>query len=246
MHGKRDHFVPQHYLRQFRFEETEQIAVATIEPFRAVGLGSIKRQCQEDYFYEQDAALNDILFQSETDLAPVLRRVAMSSSFDSKHRVALNWLAALLYTRTKSAVERAKLLPRRLAHEFIKHGIETGRLPEPTGGWKEDMMDFGGVPGSLMKAALIPCWMEMQTLDCKMLKAPEGAAFITSDNPVAVLNEFCAEAEPQRCYVGFSRSGFELFLPISPRSCLLFYDPKVYKVGERRHHRELAAGSICR
>ena len=79
MNGKRDHFVSQHYLKQFRFGATNQIAIATVEPFRFIGLGRIDRQCQEDYFYERDQALNEILWQFENDtwqLAP--SRVVLS------------------------------------------------------------------------------------------------------------------------------------------------------------------------
>ncbi len=75
MAGKRDHFVPRHYLRQFRFGDTDQIAIARIDPFKIVGLGPISRQCQEDYFYEKNEALNDLLGRGEADIAPVLVEV---------------------------------------------------------------------------------------------------------------------------------------------------------------------------
>jgi Protein of unknown function (DUF4238) len=232
--SKRDHFVPRHYLRQFRFRETDQIAIATIDPPKFVGLGSIDRQCQKDFFYEKDEALNDILWQSENDLAPALTRVTTKMDFDSKERLALNLLAVFLHLRTKSAVEQAKVFPRRIAHEVITHGIRTGKLPEPEGGWREEMMDFGGVPGTLIKEGVIPCWMEMQTLECKLLKASSDDYFVTSDHPVAILNQFCIGADPLRSFVGFSLSGFQLLLPINPQLCAFFYDAKVYKVGSRR------------
>jgi len=234
MQGKRDHFVPQHYLKQFRFEETKQIAIATVDPFKFVGLGAIDRQCQEDYFYEKDDALNEILWQSENDIAPVLVRVTEKMDYNSEERVALNLLAVLLHIRTKSAVEQAKVVPRRIAYEVIKDGIESGKLPEPKGGWKEGMMDFGGIPGQLIHGEAIPCWMEMQTLDCKIVKAPQHSSFIISDHPVAVLNQYCAGVEPHRSFAGFNRTGFQLLMPISPKLCAFFYDPKVYKVGARR------------
>ena len=82
---------------------------------------------------------------------------------------------------------------------------------------------------------MIPCWMEMQTLSAKLLRAQNGNYFITSDNPVVVLNQFCVGADPLQRFVGFSRSGFQLLMPISPNLCLIAYDAKVYKVGSRRH-----------
>ena len=138
--------------------------------------------------------------------------------------------------RTKKSVEIAKVFPKKMAYEVIKSGIEQGKLPAPRGGWKEGMMDFTGVAGTELKAAAIPCWLEMQTLGCKLLEAEEGSWFVTSDHPVIMLNQLFASLEPHRSFVGFSRSGFQLLLPISPRVCLFFYDPKVYKVGSRRHN----------
>jgi hypothetical protein len=233
MPGKRDHFVPQHYLRQFRFERTEQIAVALIAPFRLCGLGGINRQCQEGYFYEKDTALNNLLWQAETDIAPVLMNVTRSRDFDSKERVAMNLLAVILNTRTRRAVEEAKVYPKHIAYEVIKSAIETGQLPEPKGGWKEGMMDFSGVPGHLFQNTVLPCFMEMQTLECKLLEAPVGSFFITCDHPVVLLNQFCAHLEGNRSFVGFNRSGFQLVMPISPSLCLFFYDARVYRVGSR-------------
>jgi hypothetical protein len=81
---------------------------------------------------------------------------------------------------------------------------------------------------------VISCSMEMQTLASKLLKAEDGAYFVASDNPVMILNQFCAKAEPHHGFAGFSKSGFQLLLPISPKLCLLFYDAKIYKVGSPR------------
>ena len=95
-------------------------------------------------------------------------------------------------------------------------------------------MDFSGVAGSLMKWNAIPCWLEMQTLGCKLLEAAPHTFVVTSDHPVVMMNQLFASSEPHRSFVGFSRSGFQLLLPISPTLCVFFYDPFVYKVGARR------------
>lgn len=234
--NKNQHFVPQHYLRQFRIDGTNQISVARIEPLLVIEHASINRQCQQDYFYKDDGQLDDLLKQCEDDLAPVLARVSEQRKFDSKELVALRLLAVILDVRTRKSVELAKVFPKKVAYEVIKSAIERGELPEPKGGWEEGMMDFTGVAGARLKAAAIPCWLEMQTLGCKLLEAESGSFFVTSDNPVVKNNQLFA-AEPHRSFVGFGRSGFQLLLPISPQLCLFFYDPKVYKVGGRRENR---------
>jgi hypothetical protein len=232
--NKSQHFVPQHYLRQFRIEGTKQIAVAKIDPFQFIDRAAINGQCKQDYFYRDDGQLDDLLQLSERDLAPVLIRVSQKRQFDSQELVALRLFAVILNVRTRKSVELAKVFPRKIAYEVIKSGIGRGDLPQPPGGWKEEMMDFTGVAGTEFKAAAISCWLEMQTLGCKLLEAEEGSWFLTSDHPVVMLNQLFASEEPRRSFVGFSRSGFQLLLPLSPQLCLFFYDPKVYKVGGRR------------
>jgi hypothetical protein len=235
--NKNQHFVPQHYLRQFRIEGTNQISVARIEPFLLIDRASIEGQCQEDYFYKDDGQLDDLFKQIEGDLAPVLVRVSKQRKFDSKELIALRLLAVILNGRTRKSVELAKVFPKKICYEAVKAAIERGELPEPEGGWSEEMMNFTGVAGAQLKATAISCWLEMQTLGCKLLEAENGSFFVTSDNPVVTMNQLFTAIEPHRSFVGFSRSGFQLLLPISPQICLFFYDPKVYKVGNRRESR---------
>jgi hypothetical protein len=228
-----DHFLPQHYLRQFRIDDSKLIGIAKFEPFRFIGAGPIRGQCQKQNFYSDSPGADKLLGTTESDLAPVVAEVVRRQDFDSPQLVALRLLAVLLHVRTRKAIETAKVFPKHIAYEVIKHAIETGKLPPAPGGWSEDMMDFGGVAGALIKEAVIPCWMEMQTMQLKLLRAPPNECFITSDNPVVILNEFCSRADSPRSFAGFSLTGFQLLLPISPNVCLFFFDQKVYKISSR-------------
>ena len=82
--NKRQHFVPQHYLRQFRIEETKLTSVAKIDPLQFIERAAISGQCKEDYFYRDDGQLDELLQQCEDDLAPVLVQVSRKRCFDSK------------------------------------------------------------------------------------------------------------------------------------------------------------------
>jgi hypothetical protein len=231
----KDHFVPRHYLRQFAVHGSDEIMVSKISPYRHVGKKGLGWACQQLDFYEGDEALNDIISTCENDLAPMLVRVVKKEDFTEPELLSLRWLAVTLHLRTKKAVEAYKLFPKRISYEFLQNGIDRGEFPlPPEGKWTEDMVECNGVPGLLWKA-VIPCALETQTLACKLLKAPSQASFITSDNPVLVLNQFCAPANSLRSYGGFSKAGFQLLMPISPKLCVFLYDAKVYKVGDRRH-----------
>ncbi len=232
-----DHFVPRHYLRQFTVRGSELICVTKVTPYRFFGVKGIGGQCCEDDFYENNDGINKLLGASENDLAPLLVKVRQKEDFDIQEMNGLKMLAITLYLRTKKAVERAKVFPKFMAKEVIGSAVRRGELPPPPeGDVIEDLFDFTHVAGVVMQNA-IPCWMESQTLAAKLLKAESGSYFITSDNPVVVLNQFCVGADKHRSYVGFSRSGFQLLLPLSPKLCLFVYDDHVYKVGGRRSRR---------
>lgn len=120
MAHKRQHFLSRHYLRQFRIGSSEQVAIATIDPICIVGAGAIGRQCQEDYFYGDDKALEQLFAPSENDIVPVLAGLSTKQGFNGPELVALQLLAAQLHVRTRKAAESAKVFPKRIAYEVIK------------------------------------------------------------------------------------------------------------------------------
>jgi hypothetical protein len=78
-------------------------------------------------------------------------------------------------------------------------------------------------------------------LERKLLVAPTGSFFITSDNPVVFLNQYIDRA-PSRVVRalafttalgsrGHASRGLQIFFPISPEIGLFLYDRDIYKVG---------------
>lgn len=228
-----DHFVPRHYLRRFAFHGSELICAANVDPYEFLGKRGIGGQCCADEFYDKNDSLNKLLGATESDLAPLLITVTQNEDFNIQEINGLKFLGIALYLRTRKAVESAKVLPKFMAREVIESAVRLGKLPlPPEGEVTEDLFDFKHVAGVVM-GSFIPCWIETLTLAAKLLKSENGSWFVTSDNPVVVLNQYCVGADKLRSYVGFSRSGFQLLMPMSPRLCLFIYDDHVYKVGGR-------------
>ena len=234
MINRNQHFVSKHYLRQFRIGETDTIWITKVNPLKMIGAGGIKGQCQDVYFYGRgDSKLDQMLKEIEDHVAPVLIKIASERTWNEEALPAIRMLAVELYLRTRKAAEAGKVSPRFFADRVICGAIAKGELPEPKGGWKADMMDFGGVPDVLL-AQTFSLFLETGTLGFKLLEAPAGKFLITSDNPVVALNQYAAEAKAIREFVGFAQSGFQLLVPLSPQVIGFFYDPKVYKVGKAR------------
>lgn len=234
---RKQHFVPQHYLRQFRIAGTNRVYAARLDPYHFIGPASIRLQCQEDYFYGKDGRFEMFLSEIESNMAPVLRQIETTQKIDRSIAEVVQLLAVLLHHRTRKASEIFKVPHRKFAYEVVKAGIENGELPPPPDGkWTEEMMDIEGMPQFLLGQALGPCWLEMQTLGVKLLKPHGARRFITSDNPAVTINQLCMCSQSQRSFVGFSQTGFQLVLPIGPTTCVFFYDPTAYKVGARNRN----------
>jgi hypothetical protein len=225
------HFVPRHYLRQFRIGTTEQIAMALVAPFRWIGAAGITGQCQHGEFYGKDSGIDRIYQDIEGAVSSPLRSICAKRTWTTDEMFAVRMLAVSLHIRTKKAIEATKVPMRLMADHVLKHAIEKGELPAPEGGWRPGLMDFVGVPSDLILRT-IACDLEAATLRLKTLTAPPGAFFITSDHPSVALNQFGSEHDAQRSFAGFSKAGFQLLLPLSPQVTALFYDPTVYRVGK--------------
>lgn len=227
------HFVPQFYLRQFRIADTRKIAIAKVEPFAWLPAGSIKGQCQEASIYGSGNSQLDRLYQEiERGIAPALARVAEQKDWSHEDLLAMRALAVTLHTRTRKSFESKKVFPKYVADLVIKDAIDKGELPPPRGGWRPGLIDFNGVPPGLLEATIV-CLLESSTLRMKLIRAPAGHSFITSDHPAVALNPFVTNAKIARSGAGFAMAGFQLFLPIAPDLSLMLFDPGVYKVSDR-------------
>lgn len=233
--NKNQHYLPQHYLRLFSTDGGKNIAITRLDPFKFV-TGPISGQCQEDWFYREDGELDDWLRETEVAYGALLPEIVAAKKLTGEQLVACRYLAALFNVRTKRAAEIHGLLSRRMFFDVVNDGIKTGALPPPPSDWSMETVGVKGVSGHLVKNVLLKCFLEMATLQCKLLEPTGTMQFITSDHPVVCMNQLLAQeaVKDNRSYSGFSRSGFQLILPISPTLCLFFYDPKVYKVGNRR------------
>jgi hypothetical protein len=233
--NKNQHFLPQHYLRLFSCDGGKNVAITRIEPLKFV-VGSISGQCQEDWFYRDDGELDDWLKETEGAYGDLLPKIIRTKTLDDEQRMACHFLAALFCVRTKKAAQVHGLFTRRVFFDVVNEGIKRGEVPPAPPDWSMDTVAVKGVSGFLVKHVLFECFLEMTTLQCKLIEPNLGSYFITSDHPAVCMNQlFQRESGTSgRSYAGFSRAGFQLVLPVSPTLGLFFYDPKVYKVGSKR------------
>ena len=226
MNNKSQHYVPQHYLRQFAAPGSKfRIGVATITPFRFIPGGSIKGQCAVDFYYGEDMKLERVLGATETATAPTLVDICNSGFIDSEQNAGLCLFAATLYIRNHRQNEILKLVPKLLAFEQIQFAIKSGQVPPAPEPISPDSFDLKDFPQFTFQQGAIPVFCELLTLNCKLLRCSEGRQFVTSDSPIVMLNPFSAGRS-----VGVGQSGIQVILPISPRICAFFFDAAVYRL----------------
>jgi uncharacterized protein DUF4238 len=68
-------------------------------------------------------------------------------------------------------------------------------------------------------------------LGLKLLTAPDRTRFITSDNPVVVLNQAFWGKVKDRSLGGIAMRGVQFFVPQSPQRAIIAYDRTCYRVG---------------
>jgi hypothetical protein len=233
--NKNQHFLPQHYLRLFSTDGGKNIAITILDSLKFV-IGPISGQCQEDWFYREDGELDLWLKETEDAYGLLLPEIIETRKLTVEQLMACRFLAVLYCIRTKKATEIHGLFSRRMFFDVVNEGIRTGAVPPPPPDWSMKTVGVKGVSGFLVKNIMIQCFLETCTLQCKLLEPSGSARFITSDHPSVCMNQLMAEEEKRnnRSYTGFSRSGFQLILPLAPTLCLFFFDPKVYKVGNKR------------
>lgn len=226
--NKRQHYVPQNYLRGFS-AEGENIGVFLIDTSKCIDNSPINSQAQESYFYGKNLVLEKRLSELEGLLADNRRTVfeCTRNKLSLYQREVLYQDMLLQLSRTKQmanfyeeiATTHARRLWGKSDDEWIrKHANDFGiKFDNPI---ITPMM-------TVLKNSNICI-----DLKFKVLINKTGIPFITSDNPVCRYNQFFEAL--RRCHSGLSCMGEELYYPLSPSFAVIYYDGNVYKTKYRK------------
>lgn len=224
---KRQHYVPRCYLRQFSVQRDEvRIGVYVLAGGKFIPAGALGKQAYEDFFYGKDGFIEDALEKLEGATAPLLKRIAQERtvpSFTATERESLLTFIAVLDARTKSVIEaNEEVFSSGLSAAF---GAAAGAAAEQAGGRD------AAISASLKTALkLLPLYRDLES---KVLVNSTPVPFITSDTPVIKYNQFLEGRTSREAINSLNFWGIQVFLPVSPGTCLMLYDPAVYGVGSR-------------
>lgn len=226
MPKRRHHYVPKFYLRAFQ-SAPKRIHVYNLDRNTLIKDASLRDQCHAHRLYGDNNEVEDVLSVIESHTAPIIRtiiKVLKLPAAGTMEHFLLVLFIALQLTRTPLVAGRMGTMQ----SKFAEH------LATEYPGMKVEGFDVAGLNSdnttmeSLANAAEIA--YAINDLRMHLICAPEGRAFITSDNPAFKYNQYY-EGLNGMGITGPLWRGIQIFLPLSPERLLLLYDNSVYKIG---------------
>lgn len=225
---KSQHYVPQFYLRNFSIgEDRRQISLYNIPNNRLIGNVSLKNQAAKDYFYGRDEVLEEEFSHLEGLSSGIIRKIISSAFFppvwENEHYLLVLFILTLRARTVYAAEEQAEM-----TDKLIKKILKNFDC-------SEDLINSIGVeyqhPTSVSLYAAAKAHFLAMDLQYKIIQNCTGIPFLTSDNPVVYYNQFLETRKHSGCNIGIATKGLQIFLPLSPKVMIVFYDKQVYRLG---------------
>lgn len=228
---KNQHYIPKFYLRNFSYEGNKnQIGVFNVFNNKYVQQAKLKTQGSKKFFYGVDGEIEDNLANIEDKLALVIRDLIYNEAppkKDSIEHVELLSFVALTDARNPVPIEAMK-----------NHFLEMGRkLKELDASVEIDkfvpkLTHEEHVKLSLSKTGTII--QHITDLDFKLLINKTSNPFITSDFPIVKYNQFLEQKKWKHSKSGYALVGLKIFIPLSSKLTIVFFDSSIYKIGNKR------------
>ncbi|HVX91068.1 MAG TPA: DUF4238 domain-containing protein [Candidatus Paceibacterota bacterium] len=228
--NKNQHFVPRFYLSNFSFNGGAQTNLIRINELKAVrGIG-VAGQCQDDYFYGKnlkiEKALGTIEGTSRTVVANVLR-TGLLPPLGTAADAILKTFVCIQWIRTREFSESfdsgfSEMLKAKFREDFKAKGLTDADMADV------QIHRTEGPRDSVAQGVdFIPFFWD---LEAKLVLSNGLGEFVTSDNPVVLLNPHYL-GRFDGGVTGVALDGTVVLFPLSPDCLLILYDNRCYRVG---------------
>ncbi len=229
---KRQHYVPQFYLKNFS-ETKSSISTFNLEKKILIKNASIRDMCKKEKFYGDDNKVENFLNDEiEQKSADIIKRIIETNEFPTSQDDLIKLLMFILVSEArnlKSGDSTSKLydfFAKKMLEgdpEFNKLDIDLDTLE----------IKLNTPTNYLIYQALrsVPLILDLEGVI--ILNDTSDRMFITSDNPMVRYNSFYMSKNYQNRGYGLVTRGLQLFMPISPKVCLLLYDELAYDIPEK-------------
>lgn len=228
---KRQHFVPQFYMRNFSADANRKLICLYV-------LGSavlkrdvpIKEQGYEDYLYGKGNGVEAALGSLEQAVSPLIARALTDNALPTPESAGLFALLKFVILQHSRTPAKAAMLNEQMEKmvKTLAHRMED--LKEKAIGLK---INDKNVPLMAVAAAEELCQFATD-LSWKLVVNKTSRFFLTSDHPAVFYNQFLETRKMGGGITAINSRGLQIFLPISPSHLLMLFDKDVYRVGGRR------------
>jgi hypothetical protein len=225
--NKKHHYVPRFYLKRFS-QDKKSIGVFNIHSGLIVENANLKNQCYKNYFYGKEKEFESAIDGIEGEASKLLRMIdeigILPPPLSGEHLVLIFYVL-LQYSRTKYAADALNEM-----HDKMTKHIFRDKIERETGVNLDNYL-IGIQNISQYSVGLsIQAYPVLIDLAYKILLNKTEIDFITSDNPIVMINPFLSFIQ-FGSNTGFANKGLLIFFPIATDQVILFYDPMVYRVG---------------
>jgi len=227
--NKKHHYVPRFYLKRFA-SDGKSVCLYNFRLARAITNANLNNQCYRDYMYGKQGEHEQRLSQLEGAFAQLLRNMLPSCNLPppmSPDHESLCILTLLQYSRTAYTADAMD----EMADGMWKAILSKDSRIDPAMLSKVRIVNTD--PANFTVATMLRLYHLIMDLRYRLLVAPSGTEFITSDNPVVKYNQLM-EFERLGSSTGLASKGLQIFFPLSPSHMLCFYDPAVYACEPRK------------
>ena len=241
---KNQHYVPQFYQRNFSNDE-KTIGIYLMAQRKYIPGAPIKHQSSGDYFYSPNMKIEESLGALEGLASKAIEKVITNpkTKLEKDDAVALYVFTMMQIGRTPAFVKKMTDSQSKMGMQLMRSYVEAMRKSERAGEVElltDEVLD--AISLEFKQPAMMAVGTIAQMMDTCMDLVPNAKIlinqtrkpFITSDNPACMYDqhfERCGEVN----YALGSR-GLQLYLPLSPKFAIIYYDDDCYKVGDRKKH----------
>jgi hypothetical protein len=229
---RKQHYVPKFYLKFFSLSENKkQIKVYLKNSGKIIQKANLESQAQESYFYGKNLKTEKWFANVEDNTAEILKQVIKekiipTNGSENYYQISLFLLLQPYRTRVNSdefndMVDKTLKAVMKFETQFKNFEYD-----------KYFFAYNDAVEKSL--SILLDNLSIMLDMQIKLLINKTSKEFITSDHPVSKYNQFLESRNFFFGHTGMMSKGLQLFYPLAPDLCLVMYDPKVYKIGNKK------------
>lgn len=177
--------------------------------------------CSEDYFYDQDGTIENLLAEMEKKWSIVLKNVADGQELTEDIIDTIKEFVAFQISRTKAMLLHSReMVSTIMGSTFEQEFGDDVKRDEMQNLLKKKVQDV--ITPEFCLRIVKEILADIDDLCLKIVNNETDVDFFTSDVPVVIINPIGVNS------AGLGSVGEILFFPLSPRKMVILYDKKTY------------------